>query len=122
MALSLLGAKLVLVPTTYLAYLCLCVCMCGYLAADSTVDLPHHTTRSSWYHSQIPRTCPRICMSTADPDFSRYQGIRVSGYHTPYPSTACHMYGAYQLQDAAEMHRPYDAYDSPDGVCIEVGQ
>ena len=70
---SLLGAKLVLVlvlvPITHLACVYLCVCMCGYLAADSTGDLPHGTTRSSWYHGEIPKICPRICMSTADPDF-----------------------------------------------------
>ena len=73
MALSLLGAELVLVlvlvPITHLACVYLCVCMCGYLAADSTGDLPHGTTRSSWYHGEIPKICP---LSSAS----------VSAYHT----------------------------------------
>ena len=58
MALSLLGAKLVLVLVLVLVS-----------ATYSTGDIPHRTTRSSWYHGEIPKICPRICISTADPDF-----------------------------------------------------
>ena len=47
------------------AYLCPSVPMCEYLAPYSVGDIPHHTTRSSWYHGEIPKICPSSSASVS---------------------------------------------------------
>ena len=71
---SLLGAKLVLVlvlvPITYLAYLCPCVPMCGYLAPHSTVDLPHGTTHQAGITANTSGRCVNFTKGKVKKKFS----------------------------------------------------